>query len=112
MSDNNLMDIKSSEVIDELVETLKEPMQKLNKMQEIQLNFLIGEVKNIINNDIKDEQRIEKVFDMLLDLTYWYGDDIKTIYYDLLKYYEKINLNASKEYEKFYLEIINEEEDF
>lgn len=112
MSDNNLIDIKNNKAINKLVETLKEPMQELSKMQEMQLNFVRGEVKKIIDNNIKNEQRIQKILDMLLDLTYWYEDDIKSIYYDLLRYYEKMNLDVSKEYEKFYLEIINEEEDF
>ncbi len=102
----------NSRVINEVIENLKESMEQLNKMQEMKLIYIKSEVENIINNNVKDEQKIQKVLDMLLDLTYWYGEDMEEIYYSLLRYYEKINLEVSKKYKKFYLEIINEEEDF
>ena len=49
---------------------------------------------------------------MLLDLAYWFGKGIEKEYYDLLKYYKKIDLDVAKDYERFYLEIINEEEEW
>ena len=33
--------------------------------------------------NIKDEQRIQKDLNMLLDLAYWYEDEIEVIYYNL-----------------------------
>ena len=97
--------------VDNLVEELKTPMIELNNMQLMQLNFLKGEVDYVIKNSVKDKKRIEKDFDMLLDLAYWFGKGIEKEYYDLLKYYKKIDLNVAKDYERFYLEIINEEEE-
>ena len=47
---------------------------------------------------------------MLLDLAYWFGKEIEKEYYDLLEYYKKIDFDVAKDYERFYLEIINEEE--
>ncbi|MBR3696948.1 MAG: hypothetical protein IKM97_01550 [Clostridia bacterium] len=47
---------------------------------------------------------------MLLDLAYWFGKEIEKAYYDLLKYYKKMDLDVAKDYERFYLEILNEEE--
>ena len=97
--------------VDNLIEELKTPMIELNNMQLMQLNFLKGEVDYVIKNSVKDKKRIEKDFDMLLDLVYWFGKGIEKEYYDLLKYYKKIDLDVAKDYERFYLEIINEEEE-
>ena len=97
--------------VDNLIEELKTPMIELNNMQLMQLNFLKGEVDYVIKNSVKDKKRIEKDFDMLLDLAYWFGKGIEKEYYDLLKYYKKIDLDVAKDYERFYLEIINEEEE-
>lgn len=105
----NKMKLESS--VDNLIEELKTPMIELNNMQLIQLNFLKGEVHYIIKNSVKDKKRIEKDFDMLLDLAYWFGKGIEKEYYDLLKYYKKMDLDVAKDYERFYLEIINEEEE-
>ena len=96
--------------VDNLIEELKTPMIELNNMQLMQSNFLKGEIDYVIKNSVKDKKRIEKDFDMLLDLAYWFGKGIEKEYYDLLKYYKKIDLDVAKDYERFYLEIINEEE--
>lgn len=95
---------------DKLIEELKTSMVELNNMQLTQLNILKNEVDCIIKNAIRDKKRIEKDFDMLLDLAYWFGKEIEKEYYDLLKYYKKIDIEVAKDYEQFYLEIINEEE--
>lgn len=95
--------------VDNLIEELKTPMIELNNMQLMQLNFLKGEVDYVIKNSVKDKKKIEKDFDMLLDLAYWFGKKIEKEYYDLLKYYKKIDLEIAKDYERFYLEIINKE---
>lgn len=96
--------------VDKLIEELKTSMVELNNMQLTQLNILKNEVDCIIKNAIRDKKRIEKDFDMLLDLAYWFGKEIEKEYYDLLKYYKKIDIEVAKDYEQFYLEIINEEE--
>ena len=97
-------------IVDELINELKEPIKELNNMQLTQLNFLRDEVNYIINNNIKEERRVLKTFDMLLDLVYWFGEDIEDVYLKLMKYYRKIDLDAANDYERFYNEIINEEE--
>lgn len=97
--------------VDKLIEEIKTPFAELNSMQSTQLNFIKNEVSYVIKNNISDKKRIEKDFDMLLDLAYWFGKEIEKEYYDLLKYYKKIDLDVAKDYERFYLEIINEEEE-
>ena len=106
--DKNKRKLENS--VDNLIKELKIPIVELNNMQLMQLNFLKGEVDYVIKNSVKDKKRIEKDFDMLLDLAYWFGKEIEKEYYDLLKYYKKIDLEVAKDYERFYLEIINEEE--
>ena len=84
-------------------------MAELNNMQLTQLDFLRDEVNYIINNNIKDEKKIEKTFDMLLDLVYWFGKEIEDVYFKFVEYYRKIDLDVANDYERFYNEIINEE---
>lgn len=108
---NNKNKNKIENSVDNLIEELKTPIAELNNMQLTQLNFLKNETNFVIKNNIKDKKRIEKDFDMLLDLAYWFGKGIEKEYYDLLKYYKKIDLDVAKDYERFYLEIINEEEE-
>lgn len=96
--------------VDNLIEELKTLIIELNNMQLTQLNFIKSEVGFIIKNNIKDKKRIEKTFDMLLDLAYWFGKEIEKEYDDLLEYYKKIDFDLAKDYEQFYLKIINEED--
>lgn len=97
-------------IVDTLINDLKEPMAELNNIQLTQLNFLRDELNYIINNNIKDEKRIEKTFDMLVDLLYWFGEEIEDLYFELVNYSKNINIDIANDYEKIYTEIINEEE--
>ena len=97
-------------IVDTLINDLKEPMAELNNIQLTQLNFLRDELNYIINNNIKDEKKIEKTFDMLVDLLYWFGEEIENLYFKLVNYSKKINMDIANDYEKIYTEIINEEE--
>ena len=96
-------------IVDELINELKGPIKELNNMQLTQLNFLRDEVNYIINNNIKDEKKIEKTFDMLVDLLYWFGEEIEDLYFELVKYSKKINIDIANDYENIYIEIIKEE---
>ena len=102
--------IKLKNPIDKLINDLKEPMAELNNMQLTQLNFLRDEINYIINNTIKDEKKIEKTFDMLVELLYWFGEEIEDLYFELVNYSKNINIDIANDYEKIYTEIINEEE--
>ena len=102
--------IKLKNPVDELIKDLKEPMAELNNIQLRQLEFIKSEVNSIIKNNIKEEKRVVKAFDVLLDLVYWFGEEIEDIYFKLVKYYRKINVDVANDYEKFYNEIINEGE--
>ena len=97
-------------IVDTLINDLKEPMAELNNMQLTQLNFLRDEINYIINNTIKDEKKIEKTFDMLVELLYWFGEEIEDLYFELVNYSKNINIDIANDYEKIYTEIINEEE--
>ena len=97
-------------IVDTLINDLKEPMAELNNIQLTQLNFLRDELNYIINNNIKDEKKIEKTFDMLVDLLYWFGEEIEDLFFGLVNYSKKINIDIANDYEKIYIEIINEEE--
>ena len=96
--------------MDELINKLKEPVKNIYKMQKDKLKKLKKIVNYVIKNNYSDESDIEHLLDTLLDVTYILGDEVKNTYYNLLNYYKTINEEASMDYEKFYLEIINEAE--
>ena len=54
--------------------------------------------------------KLEKTFDMLVDLLYWFGEEIEDLYFEFVKYVKKINIDMASDYQKIYNEIINEEE--
>lgn len=87
---------------------LKELFEELNKKQKENLEYVKSQIENIVDHNIRDENMIERVFDQLLDLAYCFKEDIKDIYNNFLNYYKTINLEASDDYKKFYLEIIAE----
>ena len=47
---------------------------------------------------------------MLVDLLYWLGEELEDLYFELVNYSKKINIDIANDYEKIYTEIINEEE--
>ena len=57
------------------------------------------------------KEEIEFTLDNLLDLAYWYSDNIKELYYSLLEFYKDINLKNANDYENLYLDIIEREND-
>ena len=87
---------------------LKAFAENLKRIHEQNLEDIKKQVDDIISVKLEDEKIIEHTFDQLLDLAYYYGTDIQKVYYKLLDYYEKINLEASEDYKKLYLEILNE----
>lgn len=46
---------------------------------------------------------------MLVDLLYWFGEEIKDLYFEFVKYVKKTNIDIANDYERIYNEIINEE---
>ena len=88
------------------MEELVKEIKKLEVLLDNNLGMLKDKVDYIISNKISDKKEIEFTLDNLLDLVYWYGDNIKELYYSLLEYYKTINLNNARDYENIYLDII------
>lgn len=84
-------------------------IKKLKVLLDNKLVILKDKVDYIISNKISDKKEIELTLDNILDLVYWYGENIKELYYSLLEYYKDIDLKKADDYEKLYLDIINEE---
>lgn len=84
-------------------------IKKLKVLLDNKLVILKNKVDYIISNKISDKKEIEFTLDNILDLVYWYGENIKELYYSLLEYYKDIDLKKADDYEKLYLDIINEE---
>ena len=88
------------------MEELLKEIKKLEVLLDNNLGMLKDKVDYIISNKIADKKEIEFTLDNILDLVYWYGENIKELYYSLLEYYKTINLNNARDYENIYLDII------
>ena len=90
------------------MEELVKEIKKLEVLLDNNLGMLKDKVDYIISNKISDKKEIEFTLDNILDLVYWYGENIRELYYSLLEYYKDIDLKSADDYEKLYLDIINE----
>ena len=88
------------------MEELVKEIKKLEVLLDNNLGMLKDKVDYIISNKISDKKKIAFTLDNILDLVYWYGENIKELYYSLLEYYKTINLNNARDYENIYLDII------
>lgn len=88
------------------MEELVKEIKKLEVLLDNNLGMLKDKVDYIISNKISDKKEIDFTLDNILDLVYWYGENIKELYYSLLEYYKTINLNNARDYENIYLDII------
>lgn len=98
------------EMTDKIFNEIKGYVAKLNELQKVQFHIVKNKVNNIMKNNIKDSNLIGHTFDELLDLAWFYGDGVYELYYKFLAYYRKIDKEAADDYERFYLEILDEEE--
>ena len=62
------------------MEELVKEIKKLEVLLDNNLGMLKDKVDYIISNKISDKKEIEFTLDNLLDLVYWYGDNIKELY--------------------------------
>ncbi len=76
-------------------------IKKLKVLLDNKLVILKDKVDYIISNKISDKKKIELTLDNILDLVYWYGENIKELYYSLLEYYKDIDLKKADDYESF-----------
>ena len=76
-------------------------IKKLKVLLDNKLVILKDKVDYIISNKISDKKEIELTLDNILDLVYWYGENIKELYYSLLEYYKDIDLKKADDYESF-----------
>lgn len=93
--------------MDNILDSFRIPISKLNKLLLEQLKLVNQNISFVISEQIKDEKIIEHLFDKLLDLLSFFGDDIEESYYVLLDYYKNINLDATRFYEQMYLEALD-----
>ena len=91
------------------MEELVKEIKKLEVLLDNNLGMLKDKVDYIISNKISDKKEIEFTLDNILDLVYWYGENTRELYYSLLEYYKDIDLKSADDYEKLYLDVINEE---
>lgn len=97
--------------INKFIDELKGPMAELNRMQEENLDNVKERIDFIIRNNIAIEREIEDTFDMLLDLVFWFGEEIEELYYKFIKYTRSVNVEIANDYEEIYKEMISEDEE-
>lgn len=55
---------------------------------------------------VAEKIEVEKIFDELLDIAYWDSKIIKPYFYQLINYYKNINSELTKNYEKYYIDMM------
>ena len=83
---------------------IKNIVNQLKQLSQIELTNLKEIVDNIVQNNIKDEWLIEHTLDRLLNLYFIDELKIRPIYMNLINYYKNINLDASEDYMNYYLQ--------
>lgn len=91
---------------------MEELIKKLIELNELEYKFILEDVDYILSNNIKSVKKIENVFDRMLNIAFLDSEKVKDIYYILLDYYKQINEENALEYNNFFLEIINEENNY
>lgn len=76
---------------------------EINGLQNINLLNVENEVNYIIKNNITNFNTIENTLDKILDLRFYFGDSVNELYYGLLNYYKTLNIEASNDYKKIYI---------
>ena len=99
------------EMTDKIFNEIKGYVEKLNELQKVEFHIVKNKINNIIKNKVKDSNLISHTFDELLDLVWFYGDGVYNLYYKFLAYYRRIDKEAADDYERFYLEILDEDEE-
>ena len=69
--------------------------------------ILEEEINKIIENKSKNERVIDYIFNRMLSLTFVPKDKIEGLYYKLLNYTRKLNVNLEGKYEKEFIEYYN-----
>ncbi len=69
--------------------------------------ILEEEINKIIENKSKNERVIDYIFNRMLSLTFVPKDKIEGLYYKLLNYTRKLNVNLAGKYEKEFIEYYN-----
>lgn len=95
------------EIINKMVKKLEEPINNLNVINIEKLKQIKNNINLIVKYNIKDEKIIESIFDILLDLTYFYDDELNEVYFNFLDYYKNIDKESTEDYKKYYLYILN-----
>ena len=105
------MFMSENEMTDKIFSEIKGYAEQLNELQMVEFHIVKNKINNIMKNKIKDSNLISHTFDELLDLAWFYGDGVYNLYYKFLAYYRKIDKEAADDYERFYLEILDEDEE-
>ena len=99
--------MKEDKEFKELIDLIK-LAYKLEKIEMKESSKLVDE---IIEYKIEDENIISRVFDKMLSIAFTSLDDIKEIYYKLLKYTMTFNKELSNDYEEIFIDNFKELDD-
>ena len=84
---------------------MKELIDKINNLNNKELKNIKKDIDSFIQNEVKDINTIERLFDRMLSLVFIDDTILKPIYFTLLEYYAGINKQYSNEYKNYYIEV-------
>lgn len=89
------------------IQKLKEMIIQVVDLQKEPLKIIRGDIEWIINNNQKDSGKIEFLLEQLLN--FFQTEEVVFLFRKLCDYYETISLEDSKEYQKLYKNLYEEE---
>ena len=89
---------------DKFFNELKELVEVINRSNRHEIDELEELVDEIVKYKYEDEKTISCVFDRMLSIEFVAEEDLKGMYYKLLKYTGKIDRELSRDYEQFFIE--------
>lgn len=101
---------EEEKVVERLVSSLEEPLKELKKLQDMKLHYVLEMAEDIINTKTAPVDEIERVLDYLLDLSYWYQEEIEGVFHQLVECLVMKDPESSEMYQRAFLEIISEDD--
>lgn len=102
---------KIEKITSKIINELKEPLKQLNDIQKMKVQIIENDVNQIILNNNKDINLIDKVFDKLIDILFYDYTLIEQSYLNLVNYCKNVDKDIADFYYQEYLKIVNEEEE-
>lgn len=87
------------------IDAIGKSIEEIEKLKSQMYSLCVEELDSIVQNNIQDEKRIDKLFDHLLD--FYYDGKFMDLFWKLIKYVESYDRGLGAQYRRIE-ELLNE----